>query len=384
MDNSERFEAGEGGSSYELDTTSPLPPDEYDDLDADRWSSLPPHLIEKILAWLPIPSFLRFRTVCKTWNKLLQSPGFLRECYDVPSQGPWFLMFKNDHYREAATYNPSLDCWHPIPLLIASAPGQISFHVAAAGGLLCYYAAECDSVVVCNPLTRCWRKLPPTLRIQFFQPVGMVIDRATQQYKVVVAGIWATYGACYPTAEVFDSTTNTWTITSNTPPNFPLHPPGILCNDTLYWRCHEPHGLTTYDLRSHSWSQLHAPLPSSFESYGLVQSRGTIFVIGRLEDPSAAKSISILKLHQPRLVWEEVDRMPPGLLEEFLKDAANDAYFRCIGHSDLVLISMCGRNMPQLLYDLARRVWRRLPRCPMAEHRMVDGFSFEPRLDASV
>lgn len=337
----------------------------------------------QILAWLPIPSYLRFRRVCKTWNKLLQSPGFLRECHDVPSQGSWFLMFKNDHYREAATYNPSLDCWHPIPLVITSAPGQISFHVAASEGLLCYYAAECDNVVVCNPLTRCWRKLPPTLRVQFFQPVGMVKERTTESYKVVVAGIWATYGACYPIAEVYDSTTNSWSITSNTPPNFPLHPPGILCSNTLYWRCHEPHGLVTYDLQEQAWSQIHAPLPQSFESYGLVESGGNIFVIGRQEEPTG-KCVCIFQLRSTQLTWEEVDRMPGALLEEFLRNAAQDAYFRCIGHSDQVLISMCGRNMPQLLYDVRKKRWHRLPRCPMPEHRMVDGFSFEPRLGASV
>lgn len=338
----------------------------------------------QMLAWLPIPTFLRFRTVCKTWNRLLHSPGFLSECSDVPSQGPWFLMFKNDHYREATTYNPSLDCWHHIPLLVAAAPGQISFHVAAAGGLLCYYAAECDSVVVCNPLTRCWRKLPPTLRIQFFQPVGMVVERETKAYKVVVAGIWATYGACYPTAEVFDSVSNTWKITGNTPPNFPLHPPGILCNGVLYWRCHEPHGLTTYDMQEEIWSQIQAPLPHSFESYGLVECQGKIYMIGRLDEDNATKSICILELQRASLAWREMDRMPSALLEDFLKDAANDAYFRCIGHSDLVLLSMCGRDMPQLLYDVSKKLWRRLPRCTMIEHRMVDGFSFEPRLDALV
>lgn len=239
-------------------------------------------------------------------------------------------MFKNDHYRDAATYNPSLDCWHPIPLLIASAPGQISLHVAAAGGLLCYYAAECDSVVVCNPLTRQWRTLPPTLRIQFFQPVGMVVENATKSYKVVVAGIWATYGACYPTAEIFDSATNSWSITANTPPNFPLHPPGILCNNVLYWRCHEPHGLTTYDMQERLWKQIQAPVPDAFESYGLVESCGSLYMIGRLEEAGGTvKSICIFELRMmPRLVWVEVDRMPAALLEEFLREAASNSYFR--------------------------------------------------------
>jgi len=135
-------------------------------------------------------------------------------------------------------------------------------------------------------------------------------------------------------------------------------------------------------MQAQRWSQVHAPLPHAFESYGLVESRGSLFMIGRLEEPPVGKSVCVMKLQ--RAHWEEVDRMPPALLEDFLKDAANDAYLRCIGHSELVLISMCGRSMPQLLYDVERKAWRRLSRCPMPDYRMVDGFSFEPRLDASV
>ena len=136
-------------------------------------------------------------------------------------------------------------------------------------------------------------------------------------------------------------------------------------------------------MHAQEWSQIQAPLPSSFESYGLFESCNNIFAIGRLEEP-LGKSICILELQCACLTWKEVDRMPTALLEEFIKDVTNDAYFRCIGHSNLVLISMCGRNMPQLLYDLKKKVWRKVSQCPMAEHRMVDGFSFEPRLDASV
>lgn len=48
MDDSERFVAGEGSSSYKFDVISPRLPSGYDNLNVNRWSSLPPHLIEKV------------------------------------------------------------------------------------------------------------------------------------------------------------------------------------------------------------------------------------------------------------------------------------------------------------------------------------------------
>lgn len=139
-------------------------------------------------------------------------------------------------------------------------------------------------------------------------------------------------------------------------------------------------------MQTQHWSQIHVPLSQAFESYGMVESQGKLYMIGCLEEPPLGKSVCVMKLRNgAKLSWEEVDRMPSLLLEEFMKDGANaDAYLRCIGHSELVLISMCGRNMPQLLYDVRKKVWRRLARCSVPDHRMVDGFSFEPRLDIKV
>ena len=77
--------------------------------------------------------------------------------------------------------------------------------------------------------------------------------------------------------------------------------------------------------------------------------------------------------------------MPTMLCEEFLRDGAS---FSCTGYSDLVMLYITGglRDRLVLLYDLSKKLWRRLPRCSLPEERMrdglLDGISFEPRLDA--
>ncbi len=79
--------------------------------------------------------------------------------------------------------------------------------------------------------------------------------------------------------------------------------------------------------------------------------------------------------------------MPSILCEEFLKDGAS---FSCTGYSDLVMLYITGgfRDRLVLLYDLSKKLWRRLPQCSLPDERMreglLDGISFEPRLDAVV
>lgn len=82
---------------------------------------------------------------------------------------------------------------------------------------------------------------------------------------------------------------------------------------------------------------------------------------------------------------EQVDRMPELLCEEFLSGGRR---FICIGSTNLVLLIVRGRDRLILTYDLKTRVWRRIPYCPLADHKLryglIDGISYEPRLDASV
>lgn len=358
-------------------------------MDPSLWRHLPEHLMDRILAHLSIASLLRCRSVCTAWRSLSFSPTFL-DLYErsKPSQGPWFFMFRNQDYRETSTYDPACNRWLKVapPSLAAS---HMFFPIASARGLLCFSSCANGrtTLVVANPITRRWRELPPMLRIQTYHMAGMVVNRLTKAYKIVVVGIYGIYDVYYPTTEVFTSDTNTWTISGDIPrgPLFPSRRT-LLCDGILYsWCCDPPDGLVAYDMDDGTWTQIHAPMRHSLDSHMLIECQGMIYTVGGLRESSVTKSICVWELQRAALEWKEVDRMPKRLCDEFL---CGGKRFICIGSDGLVLLIVRGRDRIALLYDLRKRVWRRLPGCPLADHRLryglIDGIAFEPRLDAPV
>ncbi|KAJ7536381.1 hypothetical protein O6H91_12G067000 [Diphasiastrum complanatum] len=55
-------------------------------LDKKLWSKLPSDLLERTLAFLPLPILFRFRCVCKRWNSLPSCPSFTEFCKRLPIQ----------------------------------------------------------------------------------------------------------------------------------------------------------------------------------------------------------------------------------------------------------------------------------------------------------
>lgn len=53
-------------------------------LDPDVWGNLPIHVLEHIVAFLPIPAQIRFRTVSKHFNTWLSSPEFSELSKELP------------------------------------------------------------------------------------------------------------------------------------------------------------------------------------------------------------------------------------------------------------------------------------------------------------
>ncbi|KAG6553607.1 hypothetical protein Mapa_004521 [Marchantia paleacea] len=373
-----------------LEDAGPLSMTSSATMDPAVWSNVPEHLMDGILANLAIPALFRLRSVCKSWYSLVFSPTFLDLYARGPGQGqgPWFLMFRNQDYREASTYNPSVNRWisvTPPPLPV----NQMFLPIASAGGLLCF--SSCTNgrttLVVANPVTRRWRELPPMLRIQTYHMAGMVVDRRTKAYKIVVVGIYGIYDVYYPTTEVFNSETNAWNSTGDIPRGtmFPSRRT-LLCDGILYsWCCDPPDGLVAYDMTEGTWSQIYAPMQHSLDSHMLIESQGRIYTVGGLREHNVTKSICIWELQRAELEWKEVDRMPEMLCDEFL---CGGKRFICIGMDGLVLLIVRGRDRLVLSYDFCNRVWRRLPSCPLADHRLryglIDGIAFEPRLDATV
>ncbi|XP_024384400.1 F-box/kelch-repeat protein At5g15710 [Physcomitrium patens] len=353
------------------------------------WSGLPEDLIDRTLACLPVPSFFRFRSVCKRWNTLLKTNPFLELWSTVVSQQLWLFSIHVKHPSEmvAMAYSPSLGIWHTVPV-----PQYLSkmYTLASAGGLLCSaaYTNRLAVVCVCNPLTTQWKHLPSMLYIKRVHLLGMVVDKVTRHYKIVVVGTQSRQDLVSNT-EVYESATGSWEITGRALGSFTSHRL-VYCNG-LFYNLSATRGwpvtliLHAYDIGQQSWrEEIRSAMLLNFQAPpSLVECQGSLLIVGRISEDShfaKPKAIRLWELREKETggEWVEVVTMPPALLEEFCKEWTRPTHFRCRGLGSVIYFL----SSRALMYDLSQKVWQWLPNGPGYHYDHV--LPFEPRLDGLV
>eukprot|EP00249_Psilotum_nudum_P004883 c18372_g1_i1 orf=278-1447(-) len=357
-------------------------------LDEHLWSRLPEKLVERVLACLPLPSFFRMRLVCKRWYHLLFSDSFLEVCTQVSRPRPWFLLFKAGVWTEAFAFDPIAKAWHRINLSFLPLRFNV---VASAGGLLCCISevAGCKTVLICNPLTRACVQLPFTLKERFLPTVGLVMDKEAKAYKVMVGGddLISPFAVKNLTTEVYDSTCQFWRLTGPLPRLCNLESgKTTFANGCFYCMNYSPFSVLAYDLEQGGWSKIQAPMRRFLRTPNLVECRGRLVLVAAVEKNklNVPRSIRIWGLQQSKNGWVELERMPQGLYEEFMR-VSREKSFSCIGHGNHILITL-SESPELLLYDFYEKVWRWSPRCPFVDtdKQGLQGLPFDPRLEAAV
>ena len=351
------------------------------------WSGLPEDLVDRTLACLPVPSFFRFRAVCKRWNTLMLSDTFLELWSRVSSQRLWLFSIHVRHATEmvAMAYNPSLGIWHNVP--VPQYPSKM-YTLASAGGLLCAaaYPNRLAVVCVCNPLTNRWRDLPSMLYIKRVHLLGMVVDRASKSYKIVVVGTQSRQDLVSNT-EVYESSTGSWEITGKALGAFTSHRL-VYCNG-LFYNLSATRGwpvtliLHAYDIEQKIWrEEIRSTMLLNFQAPpSLVECQERLLIVGRISEDShfaKPKAIRVWELREKEMGggrWIEVVTMPPALLEEFCKEWQRPTHFRCRGLGNVIYFL----SSRALMYDLSQQVWQWLPTGPGYHYDHV--LPFEPRLD---
>lgn len=388
----------QGGAGSGTDTAAAASPW----LDPRLWSKLPEKLVERVVASLPLPSFFRSRLVCKRWYSLLFSDSFLELCAKVRPARPWFLLFRRGVWSEAFVFDAVGKAWFRLDLSFL--PPRFTV-VAAGGGLLCCIseARGCKTVLICNPLTRVCVQLPSALKERFVPTVGLVVDPITKAYRVVVAGddLISPFAVKNLTTEMYDSRLQQWRMTAALPRLCNLESgKTTYANGFFYCMNYSPFSVLAYDTEQGIWSKIQAPMRRFLRTPNLVECRGRLVLVAAVEKNklNVPKSIRIWGLQHSRTSWVELERMPQGLYEDFMRVSGHKA-FHCIGHGNLILITL--PDCPDmLLYDFYEKVWRWAPRCPFAGHpppphaaashslspgpQGFHAFAFDPRLEASV
>ncbi|KAL0393789.1 UNVERIFIED_CONTAM: F-box only protein 13 [Sesamum latifolium] len=129
-------------------------------------------LLERVLSWLPTSAFFRLTSVCKRWKSVADSATFRLACSQVPSRDPWFFMVDSQPHptpNQLSSIPRKETGRNSIARLCSSStrrtatPAQISFPVAASGGLICFRRAD-GEFIVSNPVTASCRRLNSTSR----------------------------------------------------------------------------------------------------------------------------------------------------------------------------------------------------------------------------
>ncbi|BFI10673.1 hypothetical protein MPTK1_3g16460 [Marchantia polymorpha subsp. ruderalis] len=268
---------------------------------------LPPEIIWKILSKLQTVTIMRCREVCKQWKSTIETPSLALQFqsskpvllyhhpgHSSPKEGSclgrklaaaagtrkWHLKFHNTVSNKWET--------HHLPFAIGNDNVEPDTLLAADGGLLCFSSKRSpNSIVVYNPLSQQWRQisLPASFLPTVFSEdhrgnpfecflLGMVVDRNTGCYKVVVSGL--ALEIPQPTF-TFDSRTGSWQASTGEQGvdnngvfggkmrigEWRRKKRGVQCGGNLYWfiqyerRMHPKSGaLLKYNVESQVWEVL--------------------------------------------------------------------------------------------------------------------------------
>ncbi|EOA29065.1 hypothetical protein CARUB_v10025321mg [Capsella rubella] len=160
-------------------------------------AELPWELVEEILYLLPLLSLVRFKIVCKQWNRLFKSKSFNNNSVHICR--PHFLV-----WTDSKMYSVSVDLnndpkigTHALPLDIPSFHNHMSTSFLPCDGLLfCYSLSMSNKAAVWNPWLRQTRWIKSNYKYFNFRGMGYDSGRPEKGYNIVETNEWKCTNVC--------------------------------------------------------------------------------------------------------------------------------------------------------------------------------------------
>ncbi|KAG6546530.1 hypothetical protein Mapa_012079 [Marchantia paleacea] len=398
-------------------------------LDAVVWSrGLPDDVYCTILAHLPLSSFFRLRTVCKSWNSMPKDNSFLEACSRISSQIPSLLLMDNDN---CWTYEPAVNDWKSIPLSFfkphdSHGPAYV---VSSAGGKV-LLLRRCR-LLLYNPLNNSLKLLPPMLDMEprelptvfDIHIIGMFVteDGTSDAINILVMnkrtneeeieGDYIDYDSFEPfVSQVYESRTDSWKMKVDFKPLFKwsissaaMLNAKLLCV-TICKRNSQLSHLAIYSVRPDApdaWQREKIGMPHErlpLVSPHLFTYRGTLMLVAALptnesrnEQFPVWNNIIIWKLsrcstpYETDGHWERLMEIEPKDLNDELWNTSSESFFFLSGGDYIYFGSRSGSSVGMI--NLRSHTWRLLPSFPgitshfgNSIHKMnLQTFLFEPR-----
>ncbi|CAM6112094.1 unnamed protein product [Calypogeia fissa] len=261
------------------------------------WGSLTIDMQTMVLSNLPFLSLIKLRCGCKKWNEIILSSNFPNGMHDNLSPKCVPLHFDEGFL---VIFNSKKNAWEEQTLGFLPVPPESIFLEVCSRGLICFRDLKTKEFIVCNPISRRWKRvpLPPgithnTIRgvsARFQRPVptkeggraaidaflrsygkevvvGIINDRNSKSYKLIVGGI---LDGDNRATLLYDSLTNLWKKGGDVPKGVRFWESGKVVYSHGYFYCitysiglpkghcdlDQPWSVIRYDLGSDTWSQV--------------------------------------------------------------------------------------------------------------------------------
>nr|KYP48668.1 F-box/kelch-repeat protein At5g43190 family [Cajanus cajan] len=353
-------------------------------MDPRIWSKLPPEILEYILSFLPLKTFLSLRSTCKGFCSLLFSPKFISKHSSSSSSFSSFLLLSHPQFhRHFPLYDCTLATWRNVSLPSHSFPSFTT--LASSRALFCLADTASCSFHVCNLFAKASRNIPyPTYPLQFNH---LTFVATPSRYIIFLFSSDPASNSVF----LYRSNAPAW----NRFRAFgPLLDPqqGVLFRGGLYFATPEPFSVVVFGLESGEWERLDAGLPSQLTFVKLVsdgegEGEGKLYLVGGVGSNGISRSIKVWEYGSGNENWVEMQSLPDLMCRKFVSVCYhNYEHVYCFWHEGMICI--CCYTWPEILYYLvSRRTWHWLPRCPSLPLKCSCGFkwfSFVPNLYASV
>lgn len=324
---------------------------EGDALNPEIWGRVPPDLLERIIAKLPVTSVLRFRAVCRRWNQLPFDKQFPKlHPYQVGACPPFLSPQCDILYIEGSGK------WRNIPFHFF--PSKHVILEASGGGLLLFSKSNLasrlvEAFFVCNPITKQWHELQG-FSVRSICVTCIDVNHLTLDFNVVIAG-WVDRSDRYmgrsPLIEIYDSRNHSWSMKFDAWDADFFQLRGVaLVRGTLYLAIHSRNFTNLKVLALHVDDQLTELCGgfgdrSKFHCFG--QYRGNLTAVVQRRGVKVIEIWQLKKQENGTLQWVVLDRLAEEKLNAF-SSAAVAGGFVFFNYYD----------EPIALYDLRDQSWR--------------------------
>jgi hypothetical protein len=342
------------------------------------WTLLPKDLIEKVFSYLPLHSLFQARCVCKCWKNVGFSNNLLKLRAEAPVSPPYFPVFlSKGEDRRWCAYDHVHKKWLHLPPL-TFLPNEAKHILAGDGGLLCLSELPSSALTyVCNPVTRSYKRVPSLS--EDYEPgiTHMVVNAKSHGFKMIV-----TLTHYLESTHVFDSQSNSWQATSCVPPHFLLwgRRSSAFCQGFLYCVALEiggmnMEGLIAYDVKSGVWTDVHE-LPRGMRDDPYVLSCGgrVLVVAAQKNTNGRLTSIRIVEFDPASKRFLEVTEMPQNVMLDVFKCRGG---WKPVAYGDRICVAS-KKTLSVAVYDMVRRSWHELPKCPLDTEVDVATFCYGP------